>query len=246
MSKLDGKVAIVTGASKGIGAGIAKALAKEGAAVIVNYVTGKQESEKVVSAIKSAGGKAIAVSADVSKSADAKALVAAALSNFGSLDILVNNAGIYEFSPLETITEEQFHKLFNINVLGPILVTQAALSHFSNGASIINIGSNATSFMPATMSLYAGTKGAIDTITGVLAKELAGRNIRVNAINPGPTETEGTAQLLQSDMAAQMLNQIPLARFGKPEDIAAMTVFLASADSGWVTGERFLVSGGMR
>src|SRR6202050_3731747 len=192
MSKLTGKVAIVTGASKGIGSAIAKSLAAEGASVIVNYASSKAGAEAVVSAITTAGGKAVAVRADVSKAKEAQGLIDAAIKNFGRLDILVNNSGVYEFAPIEAFTEEQFHKQFNINVLGLLLTTQAAVKYLGDGASIINIGSGVTRITPANSAVYSGTKGAVDAITGVLAKELGARKIRVNSINPGPVETEGT------------------------------------------------------
>src|SRR5246127_2483152 len=192
MSKLTGKVAIVTGASKGIGAAIAKSLAAEGASVIVNYASSKAGADAVVSAIISAGGKAVAVGGDVSKAAEAQGLIDAAIKNFGRLDILVNNSGVYEFSPIEAVTEEQFHKIFNINVLGVLLTTQAAVEHLGEGSSIINIGSGASLITPPNSTVYTATKGALDAITGVLARELGSRNIRVNSINPGMVETEGT------------------------------------------------------
>jgi len=192
MSKLKGKVAIVTGASKGIGAAIAKALAAEGASVVVNYASSKAGADKVVAAITAAGGKAVAVGGDVSKASEAQGLVDAAIKNFGRLDILVNNSGVYEFAPIESVTEESFHKLFNINVLGLLLTTQAAVKHLGEGSSIINIGSAVSRITPANSSVYTGTKGAVDAITGVLSRELGSRKVRVNTLNPGIVETEGT------------------------------------------------------
>jgi 3-oxoacyl-[acyl-carrier protein] reductase len=192
MSKLKGKVAVVTGASKGIGAAIAKSLAAEGASVVVNYASSKSGARTVVDAITAAGGKAVAVGGDVSKAAEAEGIIDAAIKNYGRLDILVNNSGVYEFAPIEAITEEKFHKIFNINVLGLLLTTQAALKHIGEGGSIINIGSVVSRITPAASSIYTGTKGAVDAITGVLARELGPKKIRVNAINPGMVETEGT------------------------------------------------------
>jgi 3-oxoacyl-[acyl-carrier protein] reductase len=248
MSKLQGKAAIVTGASKGIGAAIAKALAAEGAAVAVNYASSKSGADAVVAAITGAGGKAMAVQGDVSKPADAKAIVDAAIGAYGRLDILVNNSGIYEFFPLEAITEEQFHKSFNINVLGLLLTTQAAAEHMSEGASIINISSTVTERTPPHSAVYTGTKGAVDAITGVLARELGPRKIRVNAINPGVVETEGTHSrgIIGSDFETNAVAQTPLGRVGQPRDIAAIAVFLASDDAAWLTGERLIASGGLR
>src|SRR5579871_6136396 len=248
MSKLTGKVAIVTGASKGIGAAIAKSLAAEGASVIVNYASSKAGADAVVSAITKAGGKAIAVAGDVSKAAEAKSLIDAAIKNFGRLDILVNNSGVYEFSPIEAITEEQFHKIFNVNVLGLLLTTQAAVPHLGEGASIINIGSVVSSLTPPNSAVYTGTKGAVDAITGVLAKELGAKKIRVNSINPGMVETEGVhaAGVIGSDFQKWAEAQTPLGRIGQPDDIAPIAVFLASSDSGWLTGETLIASGGMR
>ena len=192
MSKLTGKVAVVTGASKGIGAAIAKSLAAEGASVVVNYASSKAGADTVVAAITAAGGKAVAVGGDVSKAAEAQGIIDAAIQNYGRLDILVNNSGVYEFGPIEAVTEEQFHKMFNINVLGLLLTTQAAVEHLGEGASIINIGSVASRITPPNSSVYTGTKGAVDAITGVLARELGPKKIRVNALNPGMVETEGT------------------------------------------------------
>ncbi len=248
MSKLTGKVAVVTGASKGIGAGIARALAAEGASVVVNYASSKSGAETVVAAITKAGGKAVAVGGDVSKKADAEGIIAAAIKNYGRLDILVNNSGVYEFAPIEAVTEENFHRIFNINVLGAILVTQAAVKHLGEGSSIINIGSGVSRLTPAGSTVYTGTKGALDAITGVLARELGPRKIRVNTINPGMVETEGTQTggFIGSDFEKALISQAPLGRTGKVSDIAPIAVFLASDDSAWLTGEQLLATGGIR
>lgn len=247
MSKLAGKVAVVTGASKGIGAAIAKGLGAEGASVIVNYASSKAGADAVVSAITEKGGKAVAVKGDVSKAAEAKGIVEAAIKNYGRLDILVNNSGVYEFSPIDAISEEQFHRLFNINVLGLLLSTQAAVPHLGEGASIINIGSAVTSITPPQSAVYTGSKGAVHAITGVLAKELGPKKIRVNGLNPGMVETEGThsAGFIGSDFEKELVAQAPLGRIGQPDDIASIAVFLASADSGWLTGEQLVASGGI-
>jgi 3-oxoacyl-[acyl-carrier protein] reductase len=248
MSKLSGKVAVVTGASKGIGAGIAKALAAEGAAVVVNYASSKAGADAVVEAITKAGGKALAIQGDVSKEAEAKGIVDAALNEFGRLDILVNNSGVYEFSAIETSTEEQYRKMFDVNVLGTLLTTKAAVPHLGEGASVINISSAVTSLMIPESAIYTGTKGAVDAITGVLAKELGPRKIRVNAINPGVVETEGTHAIgfVGTDFEAGIVAQTPLGRTGQPSDIASIAVFLASNDAGWLTGEKLTASGGLR
>jgi 3-oxoacyl-[acyl-carrier protein] reductase len=248
MSKLKGKVAVVTGASKGIGAAIAKSLAAEGASVVVNYASSKAGADKVVAAITAAGGKAVAVGGDVSKAAEAQGIIAAAIKNFGRLDILVNNSGVYEFSPIETLTEESFHRQFNINVLGLLLTTQAAVKHIGEGGSIINIGSVVSRITPPASSIYSGTKGAVDAITGVLAKELGAKKIRVNSINPGMVETEGahSAGFIGSDFQKAAVAQTPLGRIGQPGDVASVAVFLASNDSGWMTGEQLLATGGVR
>ncbi len=247
MSKLTGKVAVVTGASKGIGAAIAKALAAEGASVVVNYASSKAGADTVVSAITSAGGKAVAVGGDVSQEADAEVIIGAAIKNYGRLDILVNNSGVYEFAPIEAVTAEHFHKHFNVNVLGLLLVTQAAVKHLGEGGSVINVGSAITRLKPANTAVYTATKGAVDMITSVLSKELGPKKIRVNSINPGLVETEGThtAGVMESDMEKGMVSQTPLGRVGQPDDIASVAVFLASADSGWITGELINISGGL-
>jgi 3-oxoacyl-[acyl-carrier protein] reductase len=247
MSKLTGKVAIVTGASKGIGAGIARSLGAEGASVVVNYSSSKEGADKVVSEIKAKGGKAIAIQGDVSKSADVTRLFAETKKAYGTFDVLVNNAGVYEFAPLEAVTEAEFHREFNINVLGPILTTQEALKHFGpKGGSVINISSVASTAPVPNSVVYSATKGALDTITRGLAKELGARNIRVNTIAPGGVETEGTHRIgvIGSDFEKQLIAGTPLGRIGQPEDIAQVAVFLASDDSGWLTGERIAASGG--
>ncbi len=247
--KLAGKVAVVTGASKGIGAAIAKALAAEGAAVVVNYSSSKAEGEKVVKEITALGGKATAVQANMSKQEEIERLFAQTKQAFGRLDILVNNAGIYEFSPLERITEEHFHKHFDLNVLGLLLASQAATTLFdSGGGSIINISSIVSTLAVPEGAVYSGTKGAVDAITRSLASELGPRGIRVNAIRPGIVETEGThsAGITESDTRKQVEAQTPLRRIGQPQDVAGAAVFLASSDSSWITGETFVISGGYR
>jgi 3-oxoacyl-[acyl-carrier protein] reductase len=247
--KLDGKVALVTGASKGIGAAIAKELAAEGAAVVVNYSSSKTDGEKVTKEITSLGGKAIAVQANMSKAGDIERLFAESKKAFGQVDILVNNAGIYEFSPLEKVTEEHFHKQFNLNVLGLLLASQTAARQFDgSGGSIINISSVVSTLAIPQSAVYSGTKGAVDAITRSLASELGPRRIRVNAIRPGMVETQGTqvAGITESDMRKQVEAQTPLGRIGQPQDIAGAAVFLASDDSAWITGETFVISGGYR
>ncbi|HTR41857.1 MAG TPA: glucose 1-dehydrogenase [Pseudomonadales bacterium] len=247
--KLSGKVAVVTGASKGIGASIAKHLAAEGASVVVNYASSKSGADQVVSEINKNGGKAVAVQADVAKKADIDRLFAETKKSFGNVDILVNNAGVYEFLPLEQITEEHFHRQFNLNVLGLLLTTQQAVAQFSpNGGSVINISSVVSTYAPANGSVYSATKGAVDTITKSLAKELGPKKIRVNSINPGLIETEGvhTAGVMGSDLQKHAEAVTPLGRIGQPNDIGTVAAFLASADSGWVTGETINVSGGFR
>src|SRR5205807_1159905 len=242
--KLDGKVAIVTGASKGIGTAIAKHLAAEGAAVVVNYSSSKEGADRVVDEITKQGGKAVAVRANMAKKAEVERLFSEAKKAFGRLDILVNNAGVYEFLPLENVTEEHFHRQFNLNVLGLILATQEAAKQFGpGGGSIINISSVASTGAPATGSVYSATKAAVDAVTKSLAKELGPRNIRVNAINPGMVETEGvrSAGIAESDFRRQVEAQTPLGRIGQPQDIAGAAVFLASSDSAWITGENFFI-----
>jgi 3-oxoacyl-[acyl-carrier protein] reductase len=246
--KLEGKVAVVTGASKGIGAEIARRLAAEGAAVVVNYASSKAGADRVVADITAAGGKAVAVKGDVSRKADAEGIVGAAVEHYGHLDILVNNSGVYEFAPIEQVTEESFHRQFGVNVLGLLLTTKAAVPHLGAGASVINIGSGVSRITPPNSAVYTGTKGAVDAITGVLAKELGPRKVRVNTINPGMVETEGTVSggFIGSDFEKELVKQAPLGRTGKPGDIAAIAVFLASDDSGWLTGEQLLATGGLR
>ncbi len=248
MSKLKGKVAVVTGASKGIGAAIAKSLASEGASVVVNYASSKSGAEGVVDEITAAGGKAVAVGGDVSHSAEAQGIIDAAINNYGRLDVLVNNSGVYEFAPIDAVTEESFHKQFNVNVLGLLLTTQAAAKHLGEGGSIINIGSVVSRITPPGSAVYSGTKGAVDAITGVLSRELGPRKIRVNSINPGMVETEGThtAGFIGSDFEKGTVSQTPLGRLGQPNDIASVAVFLASDDSAWLTGEQLLAGGGLR
>jgi 3-oxoacyl-[acyl-carrier protein] reductase len=247
-TKLAGKTALVTGASKGIGASIARHLAAAGASVIVNYASGKAPADKIVADITAVGGKAVAIQADVSKPADIARLIAETKKAFGKLDILVNNAGVYEFKPLEEITAEHFHRQFNVNVLGLLLTTQEAVKLFpETGGSIVNIGSLVTTITPAASAVYSGTKGAVDAITGVLAKELGPKRIRVNALNPGMVETEGThaAGFIGSEFQQNAEKQTPLGRIGQPQDIASIAVFLASDESGWLTGEEFRASGGL-
>ena len=248
MSKLSSKVAIVTGASKGIGAAIAKTLAANGAKVVVNYESSKTGADAVVQAITRAGGQAVAVQGDVSKSADAKRVVDTAVGAYGQLDILVNNSGVYEFGALEQVTDTQFHRMFDINVLGLLLMTQAASPLLGEGGSIINIGSGVTAITPPGTAVYTATKGAVDAITGVLAKELGPRKIRVNSVNPSLTATEGThsAGMLASDFEAGIVAQTPLGRLGQPQDIADVVAFVASDDARWLTGEKLIAGGGLR
>jgi 3-oxoacyl-[acyl-carrier protein] reductase len=248
MSKLAGKTAIVTGASKGIGAAIAKALAAAGAQVVVNYASSKAGADHVVETITAAGGKAIAVGGDVSKAVDAQALVDAAMHAFGHIDILVNNAGVWDIVPINDITEQEYRRTFDVNVLGNLLITQAALKHMGEGSSIINISSNATSINPPGSAIYTATKGALEGITSVLANELGPLKIRVNAILPGMVDTEGNRAngFMGSDIERYAVSQTPLGRVGQPEDIADVAVFLASDDARWLTGERLMASGGSR
>jgi len=247
--KLNGKVAVVTGASKGIGAGIAKEFAQAGAAVIVNYASSKTDADKVVNEITKRGGKAVAVQGSVTKKEDVEKLFSAAEKAFGKVDILVNNAGVYEFVPVEDVTEQQFHKMFDTNVLGMLLASQEALKHFTaEGGSIINIGSLASSLTPPTAVVYNATKGAVDAITRTLAKELGPRKIRVNSINPGMVITEGviTGGFHESDMRNKFESMTPLGRVGQTDDIAPAAVFFASDDSKWITGETLVIAGGLR
>jgi len=247
--KLAGKVAVVTGASKGIGASIAKHLAAEGAAVVVNYSSSKPGADKVVSEIAGKGGKAIAVQADVAKQAEIERLFAETKKAFGRVDILINNAGVYEFSPLDTVTEEQFHKHFDVNVLGLILASKEAAKYFGpEGGSIVNVSSTVTSLTPPNSSVYTGTKGAVDAVTRTLAKELAPRKIRVNAINPGMVETEGViaAGFSEGEFRTQIEAITPLGRIGQVDDISPAALFFASPDSAWITGETLRVAGGLR
>ncbi len=247
--KLAGKVALVTGASKGIGAAIAKHLADEGAAVVVNYSSSREGADRVVAEITKNGGKALAVQANVAKEADIRRLFAEAREAFGPLDILVNNAGIYEFSPLENVTAEHFHKQFDLNVLGLIFASQEAVKHFGpGGGNIINISSMVSTTAVPNAAVYSATKGAVDAVTRSLAAELGPRHIRVNAIKPGMVETEGVhaAGIAESDLRKQIESQTPLGRIGQPQDIATAAVFLASNDSGWITGETLRIAGGYR
>lgn len=249
MKKLEGKVAVVTGASKGIGAEIARQLAAEGAAIAVNYASSKEGADTVVQDIESAGGRAFAVQADVSKATDIQRLFAEVEQTYGALDILVNNAGIYEFAPLDAITEEHFHRQFNLNVLGLILTTQEAVRHFGPaGGSIVNVSSIVSTYTPPNGAVYSATKAAVDAVTKSLSKELGPLNIRVNAVNPGMVETEGThAQgIADSEMQTLIVAETPLGRTGQPGDIAPAVVFLASTDSAWITGETLFIAGGFR
>jgi 3-oxoacyl-[acyl-carrier protein] reductase len=246
---LTGKVAIVTGASKGIGAEIARKLASQGASVVVNYSASKAGAEKVVADIRAAGGKAVAIKADVSKEADVRGMFAQAKEAFGRVNVLVNNAGVYEFAPIEEFTPEQYRRMFDLNVLGLLLATREAVKQFGpEGGSIVNIGSVAATAAPATGSVYSATKGAVDTITKSLAKELGPRKIRVNSVNPGMIDTEGTRSqgITTGDFGKQTVSQTPLGRIGRPEDVAPVVAFVASDDAGWITGETMVVSGGDR
>jgi 3-oxoacyl-[acyl-carrier protein] reductase len=247
MSDLMGKVAVVTGASKGIGASIAKELAAAGASVVVNYASAKDDAERVVAAIKQKGGQAVAIQGDVSKEADVKRLFAETKQAFGAVDVLVNNAGVYAFHPIEEVTEAEYRREFDINVLGPLLATKEAVAHFNGkGGSVINVSSLASTKGIPTSAVYSGTKGALDAVTRVLAAELGPRNIRVNTLAPGGVDTEGTRTLgmIGSDMEKQFVAATPLGRIGQPDDIGKIAVFLASDQSGWVTGERIVAAGG--
>ena len=249
MGKLANKVALVSGASKGIGAGIAKALAADGASVVVNYSSSKEGADKVVAEIKAKGGKAVAVQGDFSKQEDVAKVFAETKKTFGRLDTLVNNAGVYAFTPLEQVSAEDFHRIFNLNVLGLLLASKEALKYFGpEGGDIINIGSVVSSLAPPHSSIYTATKGAVDAITHVLAKELGPKNIRVNSINPGMVETEGVhaAGFIGTDFEKNTVAQTPLGRIGQPKDIATVASFLASDDSNWLTGELVKAGGGLR
>jgi 3-oxoacyl-[acyl-carrier protein] reductase len=249
MGKLTGKVAIVTGASKGIGAGIAKSFAAAGASVVVNYAGSKEGADKVVAEIVAKDGKAISVQGDVSKSADVKRLFAETKKAFGKLDVLVNNAGVFEFAPLEQSTEEAFHRQFNVNVLGTLLTIRESLNYFGpTGGNVINLSSVVSDKAVPNASIYSATKGAVDTLSLNLASELAPRKIRVNTIAPGGVETEGTHRvgMIGSDFEKQIVADTPLGRIGQPDDIAKVAVFLASDDAAWLTGERISASGGSR
>lgn len=246
-TKLAGKVAIVTGSSKGIGAAIAKHLAAEGAAVVVNYASSREGADRVVAEITAKGGKAVAVQANVAKNEEIERLFAETKQAFGKLDILVNNAGIYQFAELGDITEEHFHRHFDINVLGLILATQEALKYFGpEGGSIVNLSSIVSTQSPAGSAVYNATKSAVDGLTRTFAKELGVRKIRVNAVNPGPIETEGTHAAGLIEKFQVWVKDIPLERVGQPQDIASAVVFLASPDASWITGETLHVTGGMR
>jgi len=247
MSDLAGKVAVVTGASKGIGAGIARDLAAAGASVVVNYAAAKDDAERVVASIKQKGGKAIAVQGDVSKEADVKRLFAETKQAFGPVDVLVNNAGVYAFQPIENVSEAEYRREFDVNVLGPLLATREAVAHFDgNGGSVINVSSVVSTKPFPTAAIYSGTKGALDAITRAFAAELGPRKIRVNTIAPGVIETEGATTLgvIGSDFEKQAIAQTPLGRIGQPDDVGKIAVFLASDQSGWVTGERIVAAGG--
>lgn len=248
MGRLAGKTAVVTGASKGIGAGIAKAFGKEGANVVVNYARGKEDAEKVAAAIEKAGGKAITVQADVSKQADVDRLFEVTKKTFGTVDVLVNNAGVYEFAPIDQVTEASYRRMFDLNVLGTVLSTQAALKSMNGSGSIINVSSVAALTPIPTGSLYSATKGAVDVITRTLAEELGPRKIRVNSLAPGLVETEGTrsAGTSEGSFKEMLVARTPLGRVGEVEDIAKVAVFLASDDSGWITGEVLPAGGGVR
>lgn len=247
--RLNGKVAVVTGASKGIGAGIAKALAGAGASVVVNYASAREDAERTVAEIVSKDGKAIAVQGDVAKAADIKRLFIETKKVFGQVDIVVNNAGVFQFDALEAVTEDEFHREFNINVLGPILVAKESLAYFGkDGGSIINVSSVVSKSAPPASVIYSATKGALDTVTRVLAKELASRKIRVNTIAPGGVVTEGSVRIgvIGGDVEKDIVKNTPLGRIGQPDDIAKVAVFLASEDAAWITGDRISAAGGLR
>ncbi|MCX2481487.1 glucose 1-dehydrogenase [Pedobacter sp. MC2016-15] len=249
MKKLENKVAVVTGASKGIGAAIAKKLAEDGAAVVINYAYSKSDAERVISSIHEKGGRAIAVQADIAKADDVKNLLAETIREYGKVDILVNNAGIYEWGPLESVTEEAFQRTMNLNVFGLLMASQTAVSYFSeDGGSIINIGSGVSSAQPAGSALYTASKSAVDSITRVLSKELGPKKIRVNSINPGMVNTEGARKggFIGSETEKQYVGMTPLLRVGEPEDVALVASFLASEESRWLTGELISASGGLR
>jgi 3-oxoacyl-[acyl-carrier protein] reductase len=246
--KLQNKVAVVTGASKGIGAAIARQLAAEGASVVVNYASSRAGADKTVESITAAGGKAVAVQGDVSRKTDIDRLFAETKKAFGKVDILVNNAGIYEFAPLEQITEEHFRRQYDLNVLGLLLTTQEAVKLIGpEGGSVINISSVVSTYTPPGSAVYSGTKAAVDALTRVLSKELGPKKIRVNAVNPGMVETEGTqtSGITDGDFRKQVESQTPLGRIGQPQDIATIATFLATNDASWITGETFFVSGGL-
>ncbi len=250
MQKLQSKTALVTGASKGIGAGIALELATLGASVVVNYASDKSGAEAVAQAIVAIGGRAIAIQGDVANAADVSRMFERAASEYGSIDILVNNAGVYQAMPVEQMTEAEFHREMNVNLLGPLLTIRESLKYFSrNGGSIINIGSAASRSLPPEFSIYAASKSGLDAITGVLAKELAARGIRVNSVNPGATLSPGTKEAglygVGSDIEKQLVKQTPLGRIGTPQDIARVVAFLASDDSSWLTGEIIHATGGL-
>jgi 3-oxoacyl-[acyl-carrier protein] reductase len=247
MSDLAGKVAVVTGASKGIGASIAKELAAAGASVVVNYASSKDDAERVVASIKQKGGKAVAVQGDVSKQADVKRLFAETTKAFGAVDVLVNNAGVYAFQSIDDLEEAEYRRQFDINVLGPLLATKEAVAHFNGkGGSVINVSSVISSKSFPQSAIYSGTKGALDSVTRALAAELGPRKIRVNTLSPGGVDTEGarTLGMIGSDMEKQLVAQTPLGRIGQPDDIGKIAVFLASEQSGWLTGERIVAAGG--
>ena len=245
--KLAGKIAVVTGASKGIGAAVSKHLAAEGARVVVNYSSSREGADRVVAEIKAQGGTALAAQANVSNKSEIERLFAESKAAFGRLDILVNNAGIYQFAPVGEITEEHFHNQFNLNVLGLILATQEALKQFGpEGGSIVNVSSIVSTLSPAGNSVYNATKSAVDGLTRTFAKELGSRKIRVNSVNPGPVETEGLHSTGVIDKVQAYAAVTPLGRIGQPDDIATAVVFLASADSGWITGEALYTTGGLR